>query len=213
MRVRARAPCARTWHHVPVPRKDLFQAVHVLARPGDRGILALDDIERGSAAEPAWRSDQVAGDTTLSARYLGTIIQGLDLARLGLTDSALQVTAPAIIDDSSGAIGSAFARTVLHVHRGRWQQAQGRAAAADGSWLYYENSHLRGYPDGNIQAGEVDAVFSVHLRLLRAELWLAEGDSVRACAFARRVRELWSDADDALSPFRLRAERIADRCH
>ena len=98
------------------------------------------------------------------------------------------------------------------MHRGRWQQTLGRTAAAEGSWLYHENSHLRGYPDGLIQAGEVDAVLSVFVRLLRAELALAEGDNARACRLARRVRELWEDADGTVSPFVMRAERVAGQC-
>jgi hypothetical protein len=174
-------------------------------------ILALDAAARG-AADSSMLVRRVRADSTLSARYLATILDGVDLAARGRPDSALHVTAAVIIDDSSGAIGSAFARSVLHVHRGTWHRALGRPADADRSWLYYENSHLRGYPDGVVQAGEVDAVLSVFVRLLRAELALAEGDPLRACRLAARVRELWSDADTSLAPLVARAERVAGQC-
>ena len=174
-------------------------------------ILALDAAAHGATASAA-PARLLAPDSTLAARYLGSIIEGIQLARRGWADSALRVTAPAIIDDSSGAIGSAFARSVLHVQRGAWHRTLGRTADADRSWLYYENSHLRGYPDGVVQAGEVDAVLSVFVRLLRAELALADADTARACRLASRVRELWSDADAAVSPLRARAERVTGQC-
>ncbi len=136
----------------------------------------------------------------------------IDLARRGLFDSALAVTSPAIIDDSSGAVGSAFARAVLHVHRGNWHLALGRPVEADRSWLFHENSHLRGYPDGVIQAGEVDAVLSVYVRLLRAELARTQGNTERACSLARRVHELWADADERFAPFLARARGVLDQC-
>ncbi len=182
--------------------------------PGSREaawILALERAARGDG-DSALSQPIPASDSTLAAWYLRTILDGVELARTGHVDSALRVTTPAIIDDSSGAIGSAFARSVLHVHRGAWQRARGRPADADRSWLYYENSHLRGYPDGVVQAGEVDAVLSVFVRLLRAELALADADPVRACRLASRVLELWAGADAALAPLVARAERVAGQC-
>lgn len=175
-----------------------------------RWILALDAASRGEAADSSWWSARY--DSTPAAGYLGTILHGIDLARRGHADSALVATAPAIIDDSSGAVGSAFARAVLRIHRGRWHLALGRPGDADRSWLFYENSHLRGYPDGGVQAGEVDAVLSVYARLLRAELALAQRQEATACAFARRVRELWADADPVLLPFVSRAEGVVAAC-
>ena len=174
-------------------------------------ILALAGAARGTA-DSAVPARHPGSDSTLAARYLGTILEGVALAGRGWADSALRVTAPAIIDDSSGAIGSAFARSVLHVHRGAWHRTLGRTADADRSWLYYENSHLRGYPDGVVQAGEVDAVLSVFVRLLRAELALAEADTARACQLVSRVLELWSGADLALAPLVGRAGRVAAQC-
>lgn len=177
-----------------------------------RWVLALDDAARTGPDLSIPIIPAIFDDSTLSARYLGTILRGIALARRGEPDSALTLTASAIIDDSSGVIGSAFARSVLHIHRGDWQRALGRPAEADRSWLYYENSHLRGYPDGVAQAGEVDAVLSAFVRLRRAELALAEGDRVGACRQATRVRELWKRADARLSPFMARAERVARQC-
>ena len=174
-------------------------------------ILALDDAANGVVVDSLLLA-RLSADSSLSARYLGSILQGVELARRGRADSALDVTATAIIDDSSGAIGSAFARSVLHVHRGTWHHALGRPADADRSWLYYENSHLRGYPDGIVQAGEVDAVLSGFVRLLRAELALEVGNLARACRLAHRVRELWKDADPELVPLVTRAERVASQC-
>jgi hypothetical protein len=175
-------------------------------------ILALDGTERGRL--PDWRARSQAGapDTSASAGYLATILQGIDLAGRGMHDAALTVTAPAIIDDSSGAVGSAFARAVLHISRGAWQRALARPVEADRSWLFYQNSHLRGYPDGVVQAGEVDAVLSVYARLLRAELALAQGESMRACRLARRADDLWAGADSLLSSLRARTRRVLEQC-
>jgi hypothetical protein len=175
-------------------------------------ILAVDDAAGDVGVDSARRERGGLADSSASATYLATILAGIDLARRGLFDSALAVTSPAIIDDSSGAVGSAFARSVLHVHRGSWHLALGRPGEADQSWLFHENSHLRGYPDGLIQAGEVDAVLSVHVRLLRAELALAQGNTERACPLAGRVRELWSDADERFAPFLARARRVLEQC-
>ena len=175
-------------------------------------ILAIDDAAGGVAADTAGRQRGGLADSSASAAYLTAILAGIDLARRGSFDSAIAVTSPAIIDDSSGAVGSAFARSVLHVQRGHWHLALGRAVEADRSWLFHENSHLRGYPDGVIQAGEVDAVLSVYVRLLRAELALAQGDTDRACSLARRVRELWADADERFAPFLARTGQVLDRC-
>jgi hypothetical protein len=174
-------------------------------------ILALDDAASGVAVDSLLLA-RLSADSSLSARYLGSILDGVELARRGRADSALDVTSTAIIDDSSGAIGSAFARSVLHVHRGTWHHTLGRPADADRSWLYYENSHLRGYPDGIVQAGEVDAVLSGFVRLLRAELALEEGNLAGACRLARRVRELWRDADPEVVPLVTRAKRVASQC-
>ncbi|HEX6089602.1 MAG TPA: serine/threonine-protein kinase [Gemmatimonadales bacterium] len=175
-------------------------------------ILAIDDAAAGVAVDTAqWERGGLA-DSSAGATYLATILAGIDLARRGLFDSALAVTSPAIIDDSSGAVGSAFARAVLHVHRGNWHLALGRPVEADRSWLFHENSHLRGYPDGVIQAGEVDAVLSVYVRLLRAELARTQGNTERACSLARRVHELWADADERFAPFLARARGVLDQC-
>ncbi|MGE5927308.1 MAG: hypothetical protein ACM357_08135, partial [Gemmatimonadota bacterium] len=198
-------------------RADALTELDRIAAAGGPGaleaawILALDAAARGATDSPA-PAHRLAPDSTLAARYLGRILEGVELARRGLADSALRITAPAIIDDSSGAVGSAFARSVLHVHRGTWHRSLGGAADADRSWLYYENSHLRGYPDGAVQAGEVDAVLSVFVRLLRAELALANADPARACRLASRVRELWRDADAALDPLVARAAWVTGQC-
>jgi hypothetical protein len=191
-------------------------AVDELAGLGDSGaqgalearwIVALDAVERGET--PAFPDSRSSGDA--AEWYLGTILEGITLARRGALDSALAVTRAAIIDDSSGAVGSPFARSVLQVHRGHWHRAAGRPADADRSWVYHENSHLRGYPDGVVQAGEVDAVLSPFVRLLRAELGGNEPDQ-QACLLARRAAELWADADRFLAAHRARAARVIDRC-
>lgn len=174
-------------------------------------MLALDAGKPGHERD-ARRPAPGGADSSASAHYLATVLEGIDLARRGMHDAALAATAPAIIDDSSGAVGSAFARAVLHISRGNWHRALDRPAEADRSWLFYQNSHLRGYPDGVVQAGEVDAVLSVYARLLRAELALAQGDTIRACRLARRANELWARADSILDPLRARTRRVLEQC-
>lgn len=203
-------------------RAEMERAADTLVR------LAADSAD--PSAQAAWALGVAAysgGDTAGGARaedrlraldgrpgvaYLAAVLRALGAGARSQHDSAVALSDTLFIDDGSGALGGPFARASLYLGRGHWQRALGRRDAADASWLFYENSHLRGWPRGVTQAGEADAVLSVMARLLRAELALERSDTAKACRLVSRVRELWSAADPGFGPLLERAGRVAGSC-
>ena len=194
---------------------------------------ALDTLASGHdwiAAQAAWtlaaasyaRGDTAAG-TVAEARfagrpaapgtaYLGAILSAMSAAARGRLDSAVLATDTLFMDDRSGTLGGPFARAVLYLERGRWLRALGRPADAEAAWLFHENSYLRGWPLGETQSGEVDAVLSGLAKLLRGELAMDQGRRDHGCTLLRRTLELWRDADRAFVPLVQRAGRAAATC-
>jgi hypothetical protein len=130
----------------------------------------------------------------------------LALARSDSVRLAFQVTRPP----------DAFAGAAFHLLRGEWRMAMGDRQGADREWLWYEASDVEGWPQGLAQAGEVDAALGVYARLKRADGLLASGassaDTLRACGHLRRIRELWTEVEPAMSPLVRQAESLADGC-
>ena len=176
--------------------------------------LSAEAFLRGDAREGArWRSRPGAMDPGIrGVRYLSVIADALETAALGRADSALVLTDTLFMDDGSGLLGGPFARAVLHLQRGHWARESGRPAVAESAWLFHQNSHLRGWPRRETQAGEVDAVMSVYARLLGGELALEQGRRVAGCRMLRRVDQLWTGADSAFDALRERARRAAAAC-
>ena len=206
-----------------------------VADPGRiaNAAAALDTLASGGdtvAAQAAWtlaaaayvRGDTVTGaveaarfasrPVTPGTAYLAGILSALELAAHGRLEAAVLATDTLHADDRSGSLGGPFARTVLYLERGRWLRALGRAGEAEATWLFHENSYLRGWPTREMQSGEVDAALSGLARLHRAELAMHQRQHDHACRLVRRVRSLWKDADPAFAPLVARAGRVAAEC-
>ena len=170
----------------------------------DLAALSIHDGDTSAASH--WDSvlHLVAGDDRGAAR-LDLLLHASLAAARGQPDSALLITDPLFMTDSTGRLGGPFARTVLYLSRAAWLDRLGRHADADRARLWYENSDLLGWPAGEPQAGEVDAVFGVIARVVRGRSALARGDTATGCVHLRRVSELWRHADPAvrslLEPF------------
>ncbi|HSE66628.1 MAG TPA: hypothetical protein VLB12_06560, partial [Gemmatimonadales bacterium] len=64
----------------------------------------------------------------------------------------------------------------------------------------------------DLEAGDVDGMLAVYGRLLQAESDRAAGRTSSGCDLARRVRELWNDAEPSFSDLKQRANRAAEGC-
>jgi serine/threonine-protein kinase len=197
-------------------RRELFVAAHD-DRYGARAswALAVEALASGdTAAASRWArrlADPHAG--TPEGRKLATVLEAMRMAAAGREDSALALTAALVaVVDSAASTGGPFARSALHLSRGRWQVAVGRVAAADRSWLWYEASDNLESAGGEPSVGEIDGTMSVLARLLRSEVLLKLGDKAAACDLARRVGELWAEADSAFAPLLDRAAAVQARC-
>ncbi|HET8634594.1 MAG TPA: serine/threonine-protein kinase [Gemmatimonadales bacterium] len=191
------------------------RAMSPLAAPWKaRALWALgaDAVLRGQMADALrWQHElAVAGDSAafpLQA-LLGALLAGSkDPARaLELTDTLFMADRGVPADDP-------FARAILHLARADWQVTLGRVADADASLGWYENSDLRGWPQGPPQAGEVDQVLSVPARVRRARVLLQLHRTAEACALLSRAAELWRHADHQLSDQLAQVQSLGRSCH
>jgi hypothetical protein len=101
--------------------------------------------------------------------------------------------------DSAGYAPDPFFRAVAHLKRGEWQLAIGRPRETDGSWMWYENTDVVGWPEAEAQAAEVDWALSTWARVRRARLAAGDGRMPDACLLARRVLEIWSRPEPAIA--------------
>ncbi len=171
--------------------------------------LALDALRRGDTATAATLVSALArlgiadSSTAHLARLATAILQGADDPRAALTSSA-----ELLGWDSPIPGHDIFARSLLHLSRARWFEATDRPDEALREILWYENSDTYGFPTGEAQKMEVDAVASVAARVDHARLLLTAGERDRACRMLTRVRELWHDADASLTAARERMESL-----
>jgi serine/threonine protein kinase len=149
-----------------------------------------------------------------STRHLSRLLGALQQSARGRPDSALALTESLLAYDTAGAVIDPFARSVLYLNRVRWFLATGDSAAADRSRLWYQNSDsgIDGWPQGALESGDIDGMLGVQARLVQAEFDLDRGRRDTACPLARRVKELWRDAEDTFEPFRQRADHVLERC-
>jgi hypothetical protein len=189
----------------------------LLHDPGNRRaawVLALAALGEGDTTS-AWRFTVLVkdprGKDRTAARW-HTLLRAGQAAARGRPAEALAISDQLLAYDSTGVIGGAFNRGAVHLWRARWWEAGGDLAQADRELLWYENSDLMGWPRGEAQAGEVDAVFGVFARLERSRLALLANDRVAGCRLLDRIRRLWHGADTTLAPLRARADSLAGRC-
>jgi hypothetical protein len=101
---------------------------------------------------------------------------------------------------------------VLHLQRGEWHAELGHRAAADSSWLWYENLDAVGWPSTVAQACEVDWALGTYGRWRRARLADSSGADREACLGMGQVAELWANADAAYEPLLKDAREVLHRC-
>lgn len=161
--------------------------------------LAVDAYARGDSSEAKLWAERVrvSGD-----RPLLLLLTAMAAAARGNPSGALAASEPALAYDSAGHAPDPFLRSALHLMRGEWLERSARAADADRSWLWYENLDLRNWPDAEAQPAEVDWSLGTYARALRARLAFAQGDRARGCALARRVEEVWREAEPAITAAR-----------
>jgi serine/threonine protein kinase len=176
-----------------------------------RFALATEALERHDGAE-AGRWAARLDDST--ARGLGVLVRSLAAGERNRPDSALALSEPLLSYQGRGGQVDPFARSVLYLHRVEWFLARHDSTAADRTRVWYQNSDygLEGWPQGEIEPGEVDAMLSIYARLLQAEADLTRGRNGSACLLVARVRELWQNVESGIRPLLERADRVAARC-
>ena len=171
-------------------------AEHPALGPRASWALAMDAYARGDIAEARVRGEHVRASR---GRALIALLSGMESAARGDAPAALAASEPALAYDSAGHAPDPFFRAALHLKRGEWHDRSGQPVDADRSWLWYENLDLRGWPDAETQPAEVDWALASHARTLRARPGLGRDDQAEGCALARRVAEVWSEAEPAVA--------------
>jgi serine/threonine-protein kinase len=177
--------------------------------------LGLAAYARGDTVEgKSWRTRLRAAP---QARPLEQFLAAMEAAARSQWTAALAITDSLEIVFNATTPPDPFARSAFHLQRGNWLAAAGDGAGADREWLWYEGSDVEGWPRGPAQAGEIDGMLGVYARLLQGQALLrpeAAGgaDRARGCAYLKRVRELWSGAEQAFTLLKARADSLLLRC-
>jgi tetratricopeptide (TPR) repeat protein len=175
--------------------------------------LAAAAGNRGDQLEAERWTARVARDSAADAdaRSLHLLLRALAAGQRGRSDSAVALATPLLRYDPRGLGGDPFARALLHLQLGTWLTLQGDTAAARRVWLWTDAWDVEDWPQGEAQAGEVDAAVGAVARLRRAGLALAHDEVPTGCGLLRRVRELWSRAEPGLGA-RTVADSLARAC-
>ena len=173
--------------------------------------LALDAASRGDTATLISLQQRLSSPADGMRRRVAALVNAELAAARGRFDQALELTAGLGTDDSLPAAGGPFARAVVFLHRGEWLVLAGRPADAGREWVWHQNSDSHGWPEGRLQAVEVDAMLGGLARLRRAEVRGAVADSTR-CREAPRVASLWRQAEPGAAGLLSRARREAQGC-
>jgi hypothetical protein len=178
--------------------------------------MAAEAYHRGDTTAALHFSAAVArtAATDPGVARLLRLLTALQTAARGHPDSALALSAPLRNYGPSGALVDPFARSLLYLREAEWLRAIGQDRQADQALLWYQNSDngIEGWPQWQLEPGEVDNMLGVYARLLRAEASLARGDTAVACPLIARVRELWHDAEPGMAPLTHRADLAARSC-
>jgi hypothetical protein len=152
--------------------------------------------------------------TAPGAARLRALVTAMQLAARGRAEDALRLSDALISYDTAGVVQDPFARSVLYLRRINWQLSLGDTAGADATRLWFHNSDsgIEGWPQRDLEAGDVDGMLAVYGRLLQAEADRTAGRASSACDLARRVRELWSNAEPSFTDLKQRGDRAAEGC-
>jgi serine/threonine protein kinase len=179
--------------------------------------LAADAYHRGDTTAALHFSGVVAGlaSSDPGTARLSLLLTAMQAAARGHPDSALALSAPLRNYGPPGALVDPFSRSLLYLDEAGWLRATGQDSLADLALLWYQNSDngIEGWPQWQLEPGEVDNLLGVYARLLRAEAALARGDTASACPLVARVLELWKGGEPGMAPLQDRAEHAAAACH
>ncbi|HET8623523.1 MAG TPA: serine/threonine-protein kinase [Gemmatimonadales bacterium] len=174
--------------------------------------LAMEAHARGDTVSALRWADRLSGaNTSPGSAALAILAAALQDAARRRPDSALARSAPLLQLGPTG-LGDPFARAILYLNRGEWLLATGDSAAAARAWGWSDAWDIEGWPQGAVQAGEVDAAVSAIARLRRSALAVSPADREHQCRLATRVRELWSDAEPAFDSLRAVAASYEKVC-
>jgi hypothetical protein len=173
--------------------------------------LGMDAVHRGDVIAARHWLEALAATEDSTAPLLRAVLRAF-LTGVNDPGLALASTDTLYLADRGVPTDDPFARSALHLARAGWQAALGKDAAAAAELGWYENSDLRGWPQGPPQAGEVDQVLGVPARVRRAALLRRVGRSAEACVLLRRANELWRHADAHLSGLIGQAQALARSC-
>lgn len=173
--------------------------------------LGLDAYAHGDAAAAAqWRARLVESADSMAGRLVPLLDAFAAAARNDYAD-ALTLTDSLGAFDAAARGGDPFVRSVLHLSRGRWLERVGRAAEAERFWRWYLNTDVVGYPEGPVQAAEIDWSFEGLGALRRADV-LAQSDRARACRLYRAANARWGAATGVLAPLAHEVRRKMRTC-
>jgi hypothetical protein len=157
--------------------------------------------------------DAVATDTALAERRLADLAESADapalvdlgtaivLAMRADTTGALRLADSLVNHVVAAQTADPLQRAVLYLSRGHWL-ARRNAERADAAWRWYENADFVGWPQGHLQAAELDWALETYGRYLRAGLADATDDPDRMCSLAPDAIARWEGADPSYAPLR-----------
>ncbi len=196
-------------------------ALEALLADGSAGFraawaLAIDAYAADETVKARRYSDRLATAPHGDARTLETLLRAIDAAERGELRQALDLSEQVLESQTSTrqlqgsdyalGLGDPFARSALHLLRGRWFAELGESVAAQREYVWYEAVDIAGYPGlGMPQTGEIDWSLSNHGRLLRGLALLERGEDEAACELLGRVVDLWSQAEHTIAPLALDA--------
>jgi len=175
--------------------------------------LAAEAIHQGASPEAERWTARVARDTAdEGARALHRLLLAMGAGRRGLPDTAIALVTPLLRYDPRGVGADPFARALLHLQLGDWLARTRDAGGAERAWVWAEAWDAIGWPQQEVQAGEVDVALSAVARLRRGRLALERGDSAVGCKHLKRVGEIWTGAEPAMAGVRALTDSLARGC-
>jgi tetratricopeptide (TPR) repeat protein len=162
--------------------------------------LAVADIASGRSPgreDVALLADRAAHD--MGAERLLRLLQALEAGQAGRYAEAIAMSDTLTRAGPVVRVGDPFARAALYLHRAGWQMRLGRAGDAIRTLGWVEHTDLDGWAQGEAQTYDVDLALSSVVRARLAIILQNNGRTVEACAVARRVGELWRDAEPVLA--------------
>jgi len=173
-----------------------------------RWALLLDALATDTSAVQRLLADLAEAGGAPALADLGTAL--LHAVR-GDTAGALQLSDSLTLYVVAAEVADPLQRAVLFLSRGRWLAGRDRERA-DAAWRWYENADFVGWPQGHLQAAELDWALEAYARFLRAGLARDGRDAARACAILPDAIARWSKADSAYAPLRATLDGWAREC-